>query len=188
MADAEHYRPKSHYWWLAWTWENLLFACVDCNREYKRDQFPLVDPAARLLPETLPPGDEMPLLIDPYAPYAPEGDPCAEIVFRPERVQGRERWKPYGVTPRGLETVRVCGLDRPGLIELYNKHVREIVRPAIEHFVTAAKTEDARLVVEAWSRLFRRLNAPGQQFRALSRDAVDALTLQRVRHQHRLTL
>lgn len=25
--DTEHYRPKGHYWWLAWTWENLLFAC-----------------------------------------------------------------------------------------------------------------------------------------------------------------
>jgi hypothetical protein len=37
--DVEHYRPKSTYWWLAWTWENLLFACVDCNREHKRDRF-----------------------------------------------------------------------------------------------------------------------------------------------------
>jgi uncharacterized protein (TIGR02646 family) len=37
--DVEHYRPKSSYWWLAWTWENILFACIDCNREHKRDLF-----------------------------------------------------------------------------------------------------------------------------------------------------
>jgi hypothetical protein len=183
--DAEHYRPKSHYWWLAWTWENLLFTCIECNREYKKNQFPLVDETTRLPPEAAPPGDESPLLIDPYAP---EGDPRAEIVFRRERVQGRERWKPYGVTHRGIETLRICGLDRPGLIEAYNNHVRDLVRPAIEHFVAAAKTEDARVVVDAWSRMFRRLDAPGQQFRALSRDAVDALTPQRVRDQYRLTL
>jgi hypothetical protein len=35
------------------------------------------------------------------------------------------------------------------LIELYNKHVRDFVRPAIEHFVAAAETEDARVIVDA---------------------------------------
>jgi uncharacterized protein (TIGR02646 family) len=41
--DVEHYRPKAvaarqpgsndthGYWWLAFTWENLLFACPACN-------------------------------------------------------------------------------------------------------------------------------------------------------------
>lgn len=80
--DAEHYRPKSLYWWLAWTWENLLFACIECNREYKKDQFPLVDETTRLTPEAAPPGDESPLLIDPYAP---EDDPRVDIVFRRQR-------------------------------------------------------------------------------------------------------
>jgi uncharacterized protein (TIGR02646 family) len=183
--DAEHYRPKSHYWWLAWTWENLLFACIECNREYKGDQFPLVDEMTRLSPEAMPPGDESPLLIDPYAPGS---DPRVEVVFRCERIQGRERWTPYGVTHRGLETVRLCGLDRPGLIELYNKHVRDFVRPAIDHFVAVAKSEDARVIVDAWSRLRRRLDAPGQAFRALSRDAAETLTPQYVRTQYRLTL
>jgi len=182
--DAEHYRPKGHYWWLAWTWENLLFACVDCNRDCKRDQFPLVDPSARLAPEAMPPGDERPLLIDPYAP---EGDPRAEIVFRRERVQGRERWKPYGTTPGGSETIRVCGLDRSGLIDLYNKHVRDFVRPALAQFETVANSEDARAIIEAWSRLCRRLDAPGQEFRALSRHAVDALAPRDLRARYRLT-
>ena len=79
-------------------------------------------------------------------------------------------------------------LDRPGLIELYNKHVRDFVRPAIDHFIAVAKTEDARVIVDAWSRLRRRLDAPGQAFRALSRDAAETLTPQYVRTQYRLTL
>ena len=50
------------------------------------------------------------------------------------------------------------------MIEYYNKHVRDIVRPAIEHFDAAVKTEDVRVIVDAWSRLCRRLDAPGSSF------------------------
>ncbi|MCP3959043.1 MAG: hypothetical protein GY719_14425 [bacterium] len=31
--DVEHWRPKSVYWWLAATWDNLLPSCSDCNRK-----------------------------------------------------------------------------------------------------------------------------------------------------------
>lgn len=41
-GDVEHFRPKAHYWWLAYTWENLLFSCQICNQEYKRTNFPVV--------------------------------------------------------------------------------------------------------------------------------------------------
>lgn len=36
----DHYRPKSHYYWLAYEWTNLLPACPKCNRN-KRDKFPI---------------------------------------------------------------------------------------------------------------------------------------------------
>jgi uncharacterized protein (TIGR02646 family) len=52
--DVEHFRPKARadrkpgaredhgYWWMAWTWANLLFACRNCNQPpAKSDQFPL---------------------------------------------------------------------------------------------------------------------------------------------------
>ncbi len=40
-ADViEHYRPKAHYWWLAYDYENYLFACSTCNLA-KSDVFPL---------------------------------------------------------------------------------------------------------------------------------------------------
>jgi len=28
---VEHYRPKSDYWWLAYSWDNLLICCDKCN-------------------------------------------------------------------------------------------------------------------------------------------------------------
>ena len=30
---VEHYRPKAKYWWLAYSWDNLLLACEECNRK-----------------------------------------------------------------------------------------------------------------------------------------------------------
>jgi uncharacterized protein (TIGR02646 family) len=39
-GDVEHYRPKSIYWWLAYTYDNYLYACQICNQKYKSDNFP----------------------------------------------------------------------------------------------------------------------------------------------------
>jgi len=40
-GDVEHYRPKSTYWWLAYTYDNYLYACQICNQTYKSDNFPI---------------------------------------------------------------------------------------------------------------------------------------------------
>jgi uncharacterized protein (TIGR02646 family) len=40
-GDVEHYRPKSIYWWLAYTYDNYLYACQICNQSYKNNNFPI---------------------------------------------------------------------------------------------------------------------------------------------------
>ena len=40
-GDVEHFRPKSIYWWLAYSYENYLPSCGTCNQEYKKDLFEL---------------------------------------------------------------------------------------------------------------------------------------------------
>lgn len=47
-GDVEHYRPKSIYWWLAYTYDNYLYACQICNQVYKSDNFPLSPGHTRL--------------------------------------------------------------------------------------------------------------------------------------------
>ncbi len=47
-GDVEHFRPKSMYWWLAYTYDNYLYACQICNQIYKSDHFPI---AASRFPE-----------------------------------------------------------------------------------------------------------------------------------------
>jgi uncharacterized protein (TIGR02646 family) len=53
-GDVEHYRPKSVYWWLAYTYDNYLYACQICNQKYKGDKFPTQTAGAYLEPAILP--------------------------------------------------------------------------------------------------------------------------------------
>jgi uncharacterized protein (TIGR02646 family) len=40
-GDVEHFRPKSIYWWLAYSFPNYFLSCGTCNRVRKRESFPL---------------------------------------------------------------------------------------------------------------------------------------------------
>ena len=40
-GDVEHFRPKAVYWWLAYCYDNYLFACQICNQSHKGDTFPV---------------------------------------------------------------------------------------------------------------------------------------------------
>ncbi|MDF9832240.1 uncharacterized protein (TIGR02646 family) [Ereboglobus sp. PH5-5] len=40
QLHAEHFRPKQTYYWLAYSWDNLVLACPKCN-EHKGRQFEL---------------------------------------------------------------------------------------------------------------------------------------------------
>ena len=35
------------YFWLAYVWENLFFACQLCNQTFKQNLFPLANPTKR---------------------------------------------------------------------------------------------------------------------------------------------
>lgn len=40
-GDVEHFRPKSVYWWLAFSFDNYLYSCQICNQSFKSDNFPI---------------------------------------------------------------------------------------------------------------------------------------------------
>lgn len=112
--DVEHYRPFSQYWWLAWNWENLLFACARCNRSGKHDSFPLAAGSVPLQFGEQPPGAELPLMLDPTT-----DKPRRHIRF----VKVNEKWRPIGEDERGRETLRVLRFD-----DEYEDHVERRVR------------------------------------------------------------
>ncbi len=80
-GDVEHFRPKKAvledgqlerpgYYWLAYTWENLMLSCVWCNRREKGNKFPIDGTRAETPEDDLE--QEYPLFIDPAGPDDPE--------------------------------------------------------------------------------------------------------------------
>lgn len=116
-GDVEHFRPKKGvrqqagdelerpgYYWLAYEWSNLLFACQLCNQRQKRNLFPLHDAALRARSHRDDLAQEEPLFIQPA-----EENPEAHIGFRQEMV--------FGKSEPGRVTVEALGLNRAALSE-----------------------------------------------------------------------
>lgn len=51
-AHIEHYRPKSMYYWLAYSWDNLLLCCDKCNVS-KKDSFEVEGTAVQFDPKDI---------------------------------------------------------------------------------------------------------------------------------------
>jgi uncharacterized protein (TIGR02646 family) len=114
-GDVEHFRPKAGYqqrqqdavsgpgyYWLAYEWTNLLFACQICNQQGKRNLFPLANPERRARSHHDDVAAEDPLLT---------ADPEQSIGFREEAAYAKPGSR------QGKTTIEVLGLNRPALLE-----------------------------------------------------------------------
>jgi len=176
-SPVEHFRPKalvhnegeaedrSRYWWLAWTWENLLFACFRCNSTYKKNQFPL-EPGTAPLPEYSFDLDlEHPLLIDPA-----RVDPREHIRFRWSST--RRRWFPMPVPGSKLaqKTITVLGLDED---DDPQRHFEQHVEPWIQQLEDQIRSGNQQAVQRTWKYMITAFFARGQAFQAFTWDVLD---------------
>lgn len=146
FSSVEHFRPKTEarrdgrtdtgYWWLAYAFENLYFACMPCNRP-KGTWFRLAPEAVSLSPRQRPQDhDEQPLMLDPG-----RDDPSQHLTF--VEIKGRGvQIAPKGGSDRGRETIRATELDRDDLTTLRNKHFRRELKPVIDRFREAKEVGD----------------------------------------------
>lgn len=117
-GDVEHFRPKTaykelgikkknkpSYYWLAYDWNNLFFSCEVCNREYKKEYFPLEEKTLRSIPHNSRSSieDEKPLLISPLE------NTEEHIEFNKDTILAKTR--------RGEVSITLYGLRRKGLLD-----------------------------------------------------------------------
>jgi uncharacterized protein (TIGR02646 family) len=127
-GDVEHFRPKAGYqqqatdelgkpgyYWLAYEWTNLLFACQICNQQGKKNLFPLENPEDRAICHHDDPNKEKPLLIDPT-----QLDPERYIGFRKEVALARNG------NSIGKLTIDTLGLNRDDLREARRYHLESL--------------------------------------------------------------
>jgi uncharacterized protein (TIGR02646 family) len=100
--EVEHWRPKSRYYWLAYSWDNLLLSRSFCNKK-KFNQFPLEDEAKRALNHRMRLDDETPTILKPDG----DADPRSHIEFHGDRPEGLPS------SSLGPKTIEVLGLDSP---------------------------------------------------------------------------
>jgi 5-methylcytosine-specific restriction endonuclease McrA len=177
---VEHFRPRygvrqaldqrsddlPGYYWLAYRWENLLLACLDCNSKFKRTFFPLVNPTERARSHHDDIGNESPLFVDPVGE-----DPRIHIRFDCDA--------PEGLTPQGRMTIDGIGLRRESLKQDRLAKIAEIetlyafLELAAENPGIAklqAKAKEARERIEA-------AKQPEAEFSSMVRDYVERLAL-----------
>lgn len=176
----EHIRPKNgvehestaapgrdpeKYWWLAWDWHNLVFACATCNcQANKGNRFPLeagsptvaepTSPASFPLPDSaFDTGVERRLFIHPR-----EDDPLEHLEWAPaNRGDPVHLWRlsVSGRTPKGEKTVEVLELN--AVIEDIQTHLGVAVWPWMEEIEAARKASDRQKVQDIWNVLCRRV-------------------------------
>lgn len=185
FTTVEHVRPKSEakrsngrvdqdrYWWLAWTWSNLLFSCQQCNN-HKGSWYPLRGDdqsphfGRPLAIERDPPGDETPLLLDPAS-----DDGILHIQFRP--IAGRWTPTPREGSLRGYETIKRIKLDRASLLDLYGTIAGELDDgiKRIRREIQLAGQPPAEEVRASWAEVLRRHLRPNAPLAALRYDVLD---------------
>jgi uncharacterized protein (TIGR02646 family) len=166
-GDVEHYRPKGGvrqndadpleqpgYFWLAYGWENLFFACQLCNQSFKKNLFPLADPTRRARSHLDDLAAEQPMLIHPA-----DEEPSTLIGFREEMAF------PIDDDPRARTTIEVLGLNREELAEFRLDHLApfRLLRQTLP--LLPADSEEARDI----QALFEQAVLPRAQYSSMMR-------------------
>jgi uncharacterized protein (TIGR02646 family) len=181
--DVEHYRPKARanrlpgcvekhgYWWLAYSWENLIYACATCNRSNKNDKFPLQKGSIPLTYNMDAPGDEVPLLLNP----AEKVNPVDHIKFIFEygrRGDSKKYWwaRPRDGSARGNATIDVCGLNDQDLLELRDRHYQDFLCEKIEDLNSALNDGKYKEILKSYRKALHMM-MPSVPHTALAYDA-----------------
>ena len=151
-ADVEHFRPKGAvqqdenssrlipgYYWLAYAWDNLYWCCQVCNRNNKKNYFPLANPTRRARSHTDDIATEKPLILNPGGPE----DPRHHIKFRDAIA--------VGSTKAGRKTVEILGLNRGPLVEERLTHLNELMLllEIVESFASNPELKSQQLLKDA---------------------------------------
>jgi hypothetical protein len=189
-SPVDHFRPKDgawrhsrgrpvrtdrgHYWWLTWTWTNLLFVCPRCNdRGHKASFFPLAAGSAALaMPKRPHRGrrgrpffdtlSEQPLLIDPAI-----DDPLDHITWKPLQTALARRdwkWSPSGLTPRGTATIEVLKLVE--VADELEHHLRTAILPSLEELEEHFRAGRTAQGAGRWNSLITEVLAHGSPLSA----------------------
>lgn len=117
---VDHFRPKDHYWWLAFSIKNFRYSCTYCNSRRKNPEtgktagkgnfFPLLDESKKAKKA----GDEAmetPMLLDPCEMLDP-----GHLGFSDNGLP-KARHNNADMTKRANKSIELYHLDHPDLVD-----------------------------------------------------------------------
>lgn len=110
--DVEHYRPTSEYYWLAYSWDNLLYACPTCNQNYKKDKFDILGSKVEYDPSDLAKIHE---LCEDYNKKEEAMLLHSEYDDLDNMWEFNKNGEIFSSNIRGEYTIKICGLSRDKL-------------------------------------------------------------------------
>lgn len=170
---VEHFRPKHIYFWLAYSWDNLLYACTSCNST-KKNSFEISGTRATFLADPSNPfreihnlcathdKNELPMLVNPETE-----DLSHELIFN-------EDGEVHSNNTRLQHTIDKCGVSRDDLcyqrkkiLDDFGKDIRRVL------LVNSGDFDDQRVAIKTLVEQFiDRSNSSYESFLAFRRYAI----------------
>lgn len=156
QGQVEHYRPKTKYYWLAYSWDNLLYGCPTCN-QFKKTDFEITGQ------EVEPPKITDDLSdINIWSSQRYDGQEKPKLL-NPERdeLNGRFLFDIQGNVKgnndsRADYTIETCRLNRDFLID-ERRRIIDVFRDEIRAELLFSKDkEDSKAIVASLVRAFER--------------------------------
>ena len=150
LTHVEHFRPKDTYYWLAFSWDNLLMSCPTCNT-HKGANFEIDGTQANFENTELNirninsssatyDANEIPKMVNPEVT-----DPAGQIYFEKDgNIKSDD--------PRFSYTIKTCKIDRNNLndnrrsiLDRFREHIRDaFIINTTKHDQEVAFTTNAR--------------------------------------------
>ncbi len=179
--QVEHYRPKSVYYWLAYSWDNLLLACSACNSfkgnsfniygddrvSYDPDDYPAINNLSEKYNRL-----EEPLLLNPEN----EKDASLLKYFKFDKNGSIATASDDDTIKRRCEyTIETCKLDEEKTLRLWRYRILEKFRKrlAAAIYKTKNKTDQTSRVSQILDNFVEDAEDNENEFSAFRQYAVD---------------
>lgn len=176
QGHVEHYRPKQQYYWLAYSWDNLIYGCPTCN-QFKGTNFEIKGKMAA-------PPSEADDLSDINTCSSQKNDQQEKpMLLNPERdnLNGAFLFDMGGHikdnnNDRADYTIRNCNLNREYLVDSRRKIINDFRNKVISEFLNAETKEvKAKILSFLVEDFINSTNDETQTFTAFRKAAIDWL-------------
>ena len=135
----EHYRPKDTYYWLAYSWDNLLLSCGSCNSS-KGTKFQIKKTIVTCNNESFEDihhiGNSYDVIEEPMVVNPEKEDVLSKLIFDKEgNISSLDDRVIYTISD-------VCNLNREELIQKRVKILNDFINKINEHYLLFIKKGD----------------------------------------------